>query len=154
MLRHQLPIVLVGGHHIGVYASSAGNGGQRSYHIVGFVARYFQDGDAEGCDDFFYNRYREADVLGSFFALCLILFVGFVAESRPGRVESHANVGRLLAFEYIGQGVDKAKNGRGVHPLRVDAGILDERIIGAIDECVGIEEEEFFHILSVDELTS
>ena len=78
----------------------------------------------------------------------LILFVSLVAESRSGRVESHTKVSRLLPFENISQCIDKTKDSRGVHSLGVDTGIFDEGIIGAVDKRIGIEKEEFFHVVS------
>ena len=81
-VRYQLPVVLVGSHHIGGDALPSGFGGERAYHVVGFVAGYFEDGNAVGADDVLYNRYGKADGLGCLLALCLVLLVGLVAEGR------------------------------------------------------------------------
>ena len=96
ILTHQLAIVLVGSHHVSGDASFAGFGGQSSDDIVRFVARHFQNRDAVGTDDILYNRYGKSDDFGCFFALGLVLFVGFVTEGRAGRVESYTDMCRIL----------------------------------------------------------
>ena len=75
--------------------------------------------------------------------LGLVLFVGLVAEGGAGRVEGHADVGGILLLEHLFEGVDKAQDGRSVLPLRVDSRVLDERIVGAVDERVCVEQEKF-----------
>ena len=143
VLAHQLAVVLVGRHHVGGDALPSGFGGQCAYHVVGLVARHLEDGDAVGTDDVLYNRYGEADGFGRLLALGLVLFVGLVAEGGPGRVEGHADVGGVLLFEHFFEGIDEAQDGRSVLPLRVDSRVLDERIVGAVDERVCVEQEKF-----------
>ena len=87
-----MAVVLVGSHHIGGDALPSGFGGERAYHVVGFVAGYFEDGDAVGADDVLYNRYGKTDGFGRFFTLCLVLLVGFVAEGGTRRVEGYSYV--------------------------------------------------------------
>jgi len=113
-VRYQLPVVLVGSHHIGGDALPSGFGGERAYHVVGFVAGYFEDGNAVGADDVLYNRYGKADGLGCLLALCLVLLVGLVAEGGARRVEGYSYVCGILFFEHFFQGVYKAQNGRSV----------------------------------------
>ena len=114
IVRYQLPVVLVGSHHIGGDALPSGFGGERAYHVVGFVAGYFEDGNAVGADDVLYNRYGKADGLGCLLALCLVLLVGLVAEGGARRVEGYSYVCGILFFEHFFQGVYKAQNGRSV----------------------------------------
>ena len=72
-----------------------------------------------------------------------VLFVGLVAEGGPGRVEGHADVCGVFLLEHLFEGVDEAQDGRSVLPLGVDSRVLDERIVGAVDERVCVEQEEF-----------
>ena len=113
-VRYQLPVVLVGSHHIGGDALSSGFGGKRAYHVVCLITGYLEDGDAVGTDDILYNRNGEADGLGRLLALCLVLFVGLVAEGGARRVEGYSYVCGILFFEHFFQGVYKAQNGRSV----------------------------------------
>ena len=138
---HELAVVLVGRHHVGVYAPAACFGGQGANDVVGLIARHLEDGDAVGADDVFYNRYGEADGLRRLLALCLVLLVGLVAEGGPGRVEGHADVRGLLLAQHLFEGVDKAQYGRRVEAFRVDAGRLDKSVIRPVDEGVGVQKE-------------
>ena len=58
-----------------------------------FVSRYFQDGNAVCTYNILYNRYGKADSFRSFLTLCLILFVGLMAEGRSGGIEFRCLVG-------------------------------------------------------------
>ena len=53
VFAHELAVVLVGGHHVGVDAAGAGLRGQRADDVVGFVAGHFEDGDMIGANDVF-----------------------------------------------------------------------------------------------------
>ena len=139
--RHELSVVFVRCHHIGVDALPSGFGGQGSDHVVGLIAAHFQDRDAVGPDDVLYNRYGKADGFRGFLALRFVLSVGFVAECRPGRVESHADVGRLLCAQHFFQRVDEAQNGRSVLSFGVDPRVLDKRIISPINQGVCVQQE-------------
>ena len=112
IFAYQLTIVFVGSHHVSGDASFTCFSSQSSDDIVGFVPRHFQNRDAISTDDVLYNRYGKTDDFGCFFALGLVLLVGFVAEGRARRVKGYTYVCRILFFEYIFQCVDKTQDGR------------------------------------------
>ena len=56
-VTYQLPVIFVGSHHIGSDTLATGFGSERTYHIIGFVACHFQNGDAVGAYNILYNRY-------------------------------------------------------------------------------------------------
>ena len=112
VFAHQLAVVLVGRHHVGLYALLVGLACQRAYHIVGLVVLHFEARDAVGLQYLLDIGHRQADGLGSLLALRLILRIGFVAEGAARGVESHAQVGGLLLLNDLLQGVHKAQDGR------------------------------------------
>ena len=63
---------------------------------------------------------------------------GFAAEGRAMGVEGHAQMGGLLFADDFVERIDEADDGRRVQTLGVDAGVLDEGVIRAIDERVGV----------------
>ena len=142
-VRYQLSVVFVGRHHVGGDTAPASFGGKGTYHVVGFVTRHLEDGDAIGTYDVLDDGHREADDLGRLFALCLVLLVGLVAESRSGGVESHADVRGIFFLEHLFERVDKAHYGRCVEALGVDTRVLDERVVSPVYQRIGVEQEEF-----------
>ena len=66
-----------------------------------------------------------------------------MAEGRSGGIESDSDVSRVLFFEYFFQGIYKAQNGGSIEPFGVNPRALDERVIGAIYQCIGIEKKQF-----------
>ena len=145
ILTHQLTVVFVWSHHVCGDASFACFSSQSSDDIVGFVAWHFQNRDAISANDILYNRYGKTDDFGCFFALGLVLFVGFVTEGWARRVKGYTDVCRILLFKHIFQCIDESQDGRSIESLRVDSGIFDECIVSTIDQCVGIKQEKFVH---------
>ena len=76
-----------------------------------------QHGDVPRCQQVFDDGYCLADILGGGFALRLICWEGITAEGGTMRVESHAQMGRLLLFEYLLECVHKSDDGRCVQSL-------------------------------------
>ena len=140
---YQLAVVFIRGHHVGGDALLPRLRGKRADNIVGFIARYFQDRDAVCADDILYNRYGEPYGFRSFLPLCLILFICFMAEGGSGRVESDTDMAWIFFFEHFLKRVHKAKNGRGIEPFGIGPRGFDERVIGAIYQCIGIEKKQF-----------
>jgi hypothetical protein len=54
------------------------------------------------------------------------------------RVEGHADVGGLLLGKHLVECIQEAHDGTGIQPLGVDSGVLDERIITAINERISV----------------
>lgn len=123
-VRYQLPVVLVGSHHIGGDALPSGFGGERAYHVVGFVAGYFEDGNAVGADDVLYNRYGKADGLGCLLALCLVLLVGLVAEGGARRVEGYSYVCGILFLSTSSRVFTKPRMAEVLNPFELILGFL------------------------------
>ena len=94
----------------------------------------------------FYHRHGGTYVLWRGFALRLILWERLVAEGLAV-VERHADEGGALLLQYLVEGVDKSHDGRGVHAFGVDARVLDERVVGTVDERVGVEKKKFVHVV-------
>ena len=138
VVADQLTVVLVGRQHEGLHARFAGFRGERSDDVVGLEAVYLEDGDVHRLENIFYNRYARANVLRSLLALCLIGREGFRAEGRSVRIEGHGQVAWLLLLHHLVQRVAETEDGRCVEPFRVDTRVLDEGIIGTINQCVGI----------------
>src|SRR3989344_1302720 len=65
---------------------------QRSYNIVRFKARFFQNRNAEGTQHFFHNRDLPVEFLVRRGSRPFILFEGFVPKRWTGKVESCRNI--------------------------------------------------------------
>ena len=115
--------------------------GNRADNIVGLIARNFQYRDIVGFYDVFDERDRLADIFRRLLPLRLVLFVGFVAESRTFRVEAYRNMGRVFTFQDIFQAVDKTEDGLSVHAFGVDTRVLDKSVVRPINQCICIYEE-------------
>ena len=111
VVRYQLSVVFIGGHHISGDTLFSGFGGKCAYHIIGFITGNFQDRNTVSADNVFYNRYGKTDSFGSFFPLRLILFVSFVAECRSRRIKSYSYMCWILLFQHFFEGIYKSQNG-------------------------------------------
>ena len=138
----ELSVVLVGCHHVDVELLLRGLCGNGADHVVGLVARDLEQGDVPGLDESADVGYGCVDVLRRLLALCLVFGECFVAEGGPGGIESDGGVGGRESSEDIVKRVDEAEDGRGVHAFRVDARIAYEGVVGTVDQCVSIDEEE------------
>ena len=140
VLAHQLSVVLVGGEHIGFDAGNARFHRKSADDVIGLKAIDLQTGDVPRLEQLLDDGHRAFDVLGCLLALRLILRESFVAERLPV-VESHADVSGVLLVDDFLERVHKPHHGRCVQAFRVDAWVLDECVVGAIDERIGIEEK-------------
>ena len=138
----ELPVILVGRHHIDVELLLRSLRGDGADHVVGLVARDLEQGDVPGLDEAADVGYGCVDVLRRLLALGFVFGKGLVAEGGPGGVESDGGVGGRESSEGIVKRVDEAEDGRGVHAFRVDARIAYEGVVGTVDQCVSIDEEE------------
>ena len=136
--RYQLSVVLVGGHHVGIEILLLGQFGQGAYHVVGLEAGHLDDGDVVGLDNLLDDGHRVAYHLGCLLTLGLVLLVGLVTEGGTLGVEPHGDVRRILFLEQLFECIDKPQNGRSVYTFGVDSGVLDECVVRAVDERVGV----------------
>ena len=67
--------------------------------------------------------------------------IALVAERSAVGVEGYADMRRLLLRQHLFQGVEEAKDGRDIFSATVNARILNETIVSAVDERVGVEQE-------------
>ena len=141
MFGYQLAVVFIRCHHIHLETFFFGLLGNRADDIVGLIARDFQNRDIVSFNDIFDERDRLADIFRCLLPLRLVLFVGFVAESRAFRVEGYCYMGRVFTFQDIFQAVDKTKDCRSVHTFGVDTRILDKSVVRPINQCICIYEE-------------
>ena len=140
VLAHQLSIVFVGGKHISFNAGNARFHRKSADNVIGLETVDLQTGDVPRLEQLLDDGHRALDVLGCLLALRLILRESFVAEGLPV-VESHADVSGVLLVDDFLERVHKPHHGRCVQAFRVDAWVLDECVVGAIDERIGIEEK-------------
>ena len=138
----ELPVVLVGRHHVDVELLLRGLCGDGADHVVGLVACDLKQRDVPRLDEATDVGLGGVDVLGRLLSLRLVFGEGLVAEGGAGGIESDGGVGGCESSEGIVERVDEAKDGRGVHAFRVDARIAYEGVVGTVDQCVSIDEEE------------
>ena len=136
VVTDELPIVLVGGEHVGLYAGQTSLCGERTNHVVGLKAVGLKHRCAEGVEYVLYYWHRSLYVFRASLALCLVFGVGFMTESGSAGVESHADMCWFLLFQHLVERVDKAHYGRCILSFRVDSRVFDERIVGAVYQCV------------------
>ena len=133
VVRYQLAVVFIGGHHISTYALASGFGGKGADDIVCLVSGYFEDGDAVGAYDVFYDRYGKPDYFRRFLTLGFVLLVSLVPEGGSGRIKRDADVCGLFFFQYIFQGIDESHNGGSIESFRINTRIFDESIIRPVN---------------------
>jgi len=94
----------------------------------------------------FDDRYRFLNVFGCGFPLRLVSGESLVPKGKS-MVECHANICGILFCEHLVEGVAKAHDGRCVEAFGVDTRVVDECVIRPINECIGVQEKQFVHIL-------
>ena len=73
---------------------------------------------------------------------------GLVGSAIVRNLESkgYTNIVRILLGENLFERIDAAQYSRCVFAFAIDAWVLDETIIGSINQCISIEKEQFCHI--------
>ena len=135
----ELGEIFIGRDHIGVEALFFGAARERADNVVGFKALFRENGNIKRFEKFLNLRNGGADLFGGFFALRFVFGKFVVPERRPGDIERHGDVRRLLLIDDLKQGVDESKNSRDVFALRVDHRVAHEREVGAVDQRHSIE---------------
>ena len=143
-VRNELSEVFVGGHHIGCKSLLFSLFRQSSNHIVGFVAFHAVNRNVESLDEPYYIRYGLAEVVGHLFAVGLVFAVFGLPLRGAGHVEGHANVGGFLVLQDFIKRVQKAHHRRGVEAFRGHPRVLVHGEERPVNQCVGIQKEEFF----------
>ena len=138
ILLHQLSIILVRRKHIGRNAGFTALGGQCADDIIRLEAIYLKHRYSHGGKNLFDDGHRGANILRCFFTLRLISRECLGTEGGSMRVESYPQMRRLLLFKYFMKGVTESHDGRCVQSFGIDARILHECVIGAVNKCVSV----------------
>ena len=144
LVRHKLGEVLVRRHHKDVKPFLLGALGEASNQVVRFESRGLQHRNPHAFQDFDNPGHTELDVLRSLVPVGLVVFELFVSQGGPRRIKHHRQVRGLLRADDLEQGVGETKHRRRVHAFGVDSGVLDECIVGAENQRIGIHQKEFF----------
>lgn len=146
VLFDQLAVVFVGGdHEYVVLAAAGGFVGQGADHVIGFITGHLQNGDPHGLQNRFDVRHGGDDIFRRGIAVGFIEGVEVAPEGASRRVESDAEVFRLLADDQFVEEFGEAENGGGVQPLCIAHGPVDKGVVETEDQGVGVDQEEFLH---------
>ena len=152
MIRDQLPVIFVGCEHKNLKTGPFGFFGQCTYHIVGLIARHLQHGDIVSPHNVFDDGHRFSDILGRGFTLSFVTLVFIMTEGFSGRIESYGNMRRFFLPQYIFERIDKSKNSRSIQPLGIDTRISDKGVVCTVNNSVGIEQKESFHLIKFEKV--
>lgn len=108
---HELRVVLVGGKHVHVEPAGGSLLCHSAYHVIGFVAGRFENGDSVSAYDVFDERHCVAYVLGGGLALRLVFRISLVAEGGSGGVERHSQIVRLVVAQEVFERIDETEYG-------------------------------------------
>ena len=137
-LSNQLPIVFIGGEHVALYTDGICLFSQGSDDIVGLEAIDLKDRNVIRTEYIFDDGNGLVDVLWRCVTLGFIGRKSLAAERRTMRVEGHADMRWLLLLQHFIQRVTETDNGRGVLTFGIDTRVLDEGVIGTINERVSV----------------
>ena len=141
----QLPVILVGGDHVNFVTRLRSLDRKGADHVVGLIAGHLQHGDAHGLDDPFDIGHRIEDVFGRGRAVGFVFGVNLPPERAARGVESHAEQVGVLALLDIAQEFGESEHHRGIHPGPVAHGAPEKGIVILENQCIGIDQKEFFH---------
>ena len=144
LVCHKLGKVLVWGHHEDVKPLFLGAFREAPNQVVRFKSRGLQHGNPHAFQDFDNPGHTELDVLRGLVPVGLVVFELFVPQGGPRRVKHHRQVRGLLRADDLEQGVGETKHRRRVHAFGVDSGVLDECVVGAEDQRIGVYQKELF----------
>ena len=141
---YQLGVVLVGGNHVNGEPLFFGAFGERAHHVIRLVARHRDARDAHALD----NPPDVRDGLAQAFrhggAVRLVGVEHLVPESRSVRVEDHRHVCRVFFLEQFQQEIAESECGGGIDARRRDARIVDESVVGTVNQRVSVQQEKGF----------
>ena len=138
VVTNELSVVLVRCQHIGFNAHFPRFHRECANHVVGLEPIDLQARNVPRLKQLLDDWHRAFDVLGRFLALCFVLGKSLVAECFSV-VESHADMRRLFLGDNLVKRVHKAHHSRCIQPFRVDARVLDESVIRAVNQRVSVE---------------
>ena len=144
LLGHKLGEVLVWRHHEHVEAFLLGTLRKATDQVVCLKPGRLKHRNAHAFEDANDPWNAQLDVFWGLVPVRLVLRKLLVAQRGSWRVKHHRQVGGLFVADDFQKGVGEAKHRRGVHPLGVDAGVLDECVIRAKNQGVRIDEKKLF----------
>ncbi len=146
VLAHQLPVVLVGGHHEDLVARFGPLAGQRADHVVGLVTLHLQHRNAHRIQNLLDVGNRKDDVLGGVGPVGLVFGEDLPAETASLRIERYSQQVGFLALEDVAQELDEAEDHGGVHPLVVAHGTPHKGVVVFVNQRIGVDQKEFFAV--------
>ena len=111
MIGNELSVILVGCHHVGLYAGLISLMGKCADDIICLIALHFKYGDMICVEYVLDDRNGKANCFRSFLSLCLIEGESLVPEGWTMWVESDTNVRWLFFGNDFLECVHKAKYG-------------------------------------------
>ena len=146
VVAHQLPVVLIGRHHINVVTRRNTLLREGADHVVGLVALDLQHRDTHGVEHPFDIRHREEDILGRLGPVGLVFGENLAAETATLGIERHTQQIGTFAFLNVAQELDESEHNGGVHTRAVAHGSAQECVIILEYQRIGIDQKKFFHI--------
>ncbi len=143
MSGDELPVIFVRSDHIDIHLVRGEALRDSAYHVIGLEPADHQHRNVHGADNRGERFQSIDDKLRSLGAVGLVFRVEFVAESAARRVETHRQMGRLLALHQFKQIFGETEKYGGVHALGVDHGTPEERIVHLEDERMPIDKKKF-----------
>ena len=142
---HELPVILVGRHHEDLVPFGGSLLRQGTDHVVGLESLDFEHRHAHRIQNPLDIGDRQSDVLRRGGTVGLVFGVEFAAETSALWIERHTQQVGIFAFEDVAQELHETENDRRIHPRTVAHRPRQKRIIVFIDQCVGIDQKQFFH---------
>ena len=145
VFAYQLPVVLVGRHHVDVVAGRSPLLREGADHVVGLIALDFENRDAHGFEHPLDIGHRNEYVLRSLGAVGLVFGEDLAAETATLGIERHAQQVGALTLLDVAEELHEAEDHRGVHSVAVAHRAAQEGVIVLEEQRVGVYQEEFFH---------
>ena len=117
-------------------------GGQGADDVVGLEADLLDERHPEGVEHLLDQGDLALELVGRLGAVGLVVGVLLGAEGRPGDVERHREVGRLLVAQDVDQHRREAVDRVGVLPGRGGEVLHRQRVEGAVGQGVTVQQEQ------------
>ena len=137
----QLQQVVIAADDHRLVALAGGTGCERADDVIRLIARLFQRDHPHRVHHLPNNRQLASQVLIHLRPAGLVSLIHLVAERRPRRVEDHRDLVRALLLQQCQEHLCQAEHR--VRRPAVTRAQMRERVVGPMDETVGIYEQEF-----------
>ena len=143
MIVHQLPVVLVWGHHehrklflFSLFCNCTDD-------VVCLKSIHFQNGYFKGTNDLLDPRDGHGNVLRLLQSIGLVGSILHVAKSRCLRIKCHCDVAGLFFFQHLQERVGKPEHYPSIEPFGVDPRVFTKGKMCSINEGHGIQKKKF-----------